>query len=168
MIKNKERVYQGFMNVDKAQVQTKSGKIVSREISERGNAVCAILYNPKNNSIILTSQYRVGSNSDMLELVAGSLKDGEDPFDCIVREILEETGYESKSVEKVCDFYMSPGGSSEKMFLFYVVAGNKIENGGGLETEDEEIDVVEMPVSKFKTFAFNDAKTLIGQLWFNK
>lgn len=168
MIKNKERVYNGFVSVDKAEVETKKGEIVYREVTERGHAVCAVVYNPKSNSIMLVNQFRVGANSEVLELVAGSLKPGEDPTDCMVREILEETGFETKTIEKISEFYMSPGGSSEKMYLFYVVVGEKVTEGGGLEEEHEEIDVIEMPVSKFKNYVFNDAKTYIGQLWFNK
>lgn len=168
MIKNKERVYNGFINVDKAEVETKKGETVYREVTERGDAVCAVVYNPKSNSIVLVNQFRVGSNKEMLELVAGSLKPGEDPMDCMVREILEETGYETKTIEKISEFYMSPGGSSEKMYLFYAIVGDKVSEGGGLEEEHEEIDVIEMPANKFKTYVFNDAKTFIGQLWFNK
>lgn len=166
MIKSKQRVYKGFLNIDKAEVQTKSGKIVHREIVERGSAVCCVLYNPKNNTMILTSQFRVGPGKDMIELVAGTLKDGENPSDCMVREILEETGYETKKIEKISEFYMSPGGSSEKIHLFYAVAGEKIEEGGGLESENEEIDIIEMSLSEFKNFKSDDAKTIIGQMWY--
>jgi len=168
MIKNKERVYNGFINVDKAAVETRKGEVVYREVTERGNAVCGVVYNPKSNSIVLVNQFRVGANKEVLELVAGSLEAGEDPMDCMVREILEETGFKTKTIEKISEFYMSPGGSSEKMFLFYAVVGDKVSDGGGLVEEHEEIDVTEMPVSKFKTYTFDDAKTIIGQLWFNK
>ena len=61
---------------------------------------------------------------------------------------------------------MSPGGSSEKIHLFYAVAGEKIEEGGGLESENEEIDIIEMSLSEFKNFKSDDAKTIIGQMWY--
>lgn len=168
MIKSKERVYNGFFNVDNAEIETKSGKKIYRELVDRGESVCALVYNPKNNKIILVSQFRVGSNKDMIELVAGMLENGENPIDSISREVLEETGYETKTIEKVTEFYTSPGGSSEKMHLFYVVTGEKIEKGGGLESENEEIEIIEMSLSEFKNAKFDDAKTIIGQLWYNK
>ena len=168
MIKSKKRVYKGYLNIDDDEIETKSGKTIHREVVERGNSVSAIVYNPKNNTVILTSQFRVGSGKEMVELVAGMIDKSENASDTMVREILEETGYETKTIEQISEFYLSPGGSSEKMFLFYAVVGEQVESGGGLESENEEIDIVEMSLSEFKNTKFDDAKTIMGQLWFNK
>ncbi len=163
--KDSKRVFNGFINVDELELETKSGKTIKRLVTHRGSAVCGILFDPKTNNVILTSQYRPGSSKQMLEVIAGCLEIGENPDDCIVREALEETGYEVKSSTKITECYLSPGGSTEKMIIYYLIAGDKVANGGGLEEENEEIDVVEMPLNKFLNFKFDDAKTIICQYW---
>lgn len=98
--------------------------------------------------------------------VAGMLDKAEAPEETMRREILEETGYQTSSLQHVSTFYLTPGGSSERIFLYYgkVAADNRCEPGGGLVDENEDIGVLEMAVDE--AFAavdrgeIVDAKTL--------
>ena len=83
-----------------------------------------------------------------------------DPRDAMIREIDEEIGYETDNIVLIDECYMSPGGSSEVITIYYCDVSKKIHAGGGLENED--IDVVEMDLDEVLSTRFKDAKTLIG------
>jgi ADP-ribose pyrophosphatase len=102
----------------------------------------------------------------MLEIVAGTLdKPGEDPHDAIVREIEEEVGYDVDTIKLIDECYMSPGGSSEIITIYFCEVSKKVSEGGGLESELEEIDVIEMTREELLTTRFKDAKTIIAVNW---
>jgi len=100
------------------------------------------------------------------------LEPGEDPQAALKREVLEETGYEVVSIEKIAQFYVSPGGSSERIVLFYVEVRNatKVAAGGGLVSENEDIQSIWYSPEELQKMVdagdIHDAKTLIGALWF--
>jgi len=68
--------------------------------------------------ILFVRQFRVGSNSDLLELPAGTLNPGEPPEECAAREIREETGYAARELQKIGSFYLTPGYSDEFLHIF--------------------------------------------------
>lgn len=133
----------------------------SREAYDRGNGATILLYNPKNQSVILTRQFRlptfVNGNPDgrLIETCAGLL-DKDNPEDCIRRETEEETGYRVSHVRKIFEAYMSPGSVTEIVYFFVAeyTKEQKVNDGGGLEEEDENIEVLELP--------FNEAFAMIG------
>lgn len=123
-----------------------------REAYDRGNGAAILLYNRNKRTVILTRQFRlptfINGNRDgmMIEACAG-LMDETDPEACIKRETEEETGYQIFEVEKVFEAYMSPGSVTE-MLYFYVAAYTeemKLHEGGGLDEEQEDIEVLELP-----------------------
>jgi nudix-type nucleoside diphosphatase (YffH/AdpP family) len=128
-------------------------KTISRESYNRGNGTAVLLYNVDKQTVILTKQFRmpayVNDKQDgmSIEACAGALDKDEAPETCIVREIEEEVGYSIDKVEKVLECYMSPGAVTEKMYLFVAEYTDemKVHGGGGLESEDEEIEVLEIP-----------------------
>ena len=127
----------------------------------RKDAVAGVVYDTKKKKFIFVNQYRPGSNTEILEIVAGTLDvEGEDPRDAMIREIDEEIGYETDNIVLIDECYMSPGGSSEVITIYYCDVSKKIHAGGGLENED--IDVVEMDLDEVLSTRFKDAKTLIG------
>lgn len=144
----------------------------SRESYDKGNGVSVLLYNKEKQTVILTRQFRMptflNGNSDgmMIETCAGVL-DVQDPDECIKREILEETGFKITKVERVLDVYMSPGAVTEKLFLYVAEyqSSDKVNAGGGLEHENEDIEVMEMPFEKawemMKSGEIKDGKTLM-------
>ena len=154
--------------------QLKNGEWVnlSRESYDRGNGATILLYNTKKKTIILIRQFRIPSfvngneNGMMIETCAGVL-DGDDPVTCIVKETEEETGFRVKNVEKVFESYMSPGAVTEIIHFFIAEYDDdmKFSDGGGLESENEDIDVLEIDFNKaiqmVKMGEIKDAKTIM-------
>jgi ADP-ribose pyrophosphatase len=149
--------------VDELTVKTKGGKEVKRELMVRKDAVSAVVYDTIKKKFIFVSQWRPGSNSDITELVAGTLdKLNEDPRDAMMREIDEEIGYKTDSIKLIDECYMSPGGTSEIITIYYCEVSQKIGEGGGVADENEEIDIIEMDLNEVLSTRFRDAKTIIG------
>ena len=150
-----------------------SWKRLSRASYNRGNGTSILLYNREKKTIILTKQFRVppytNDNNDgmSIEVCAGALDKNESPETCIIREVEEEVGYKIKTATKVLESYMSPGAVTEKMYYFIAEYKDemKINDGGGLEVEDEEIEVIELPFTEalemMESFEIKDAKTIV-------
>lgn len=144
----------------------------SREAYDRGNGATILLYNNTKGTIILTRQFRmptfINGNSDgyLIECCAGLL-DKDNAEDCIKRETEEETGFKITSVTKVFEAYMSPGSVTEILYFFVAAYsdGMKISEGGGIEEENESIEVLELPFQKALTMIKNgeikDGKTIM-------
>ncbi|WP_396601191.1 NUDIX domain-containing protein [Algibacter sp. R77976] len=123
-----------------------------REVYDRGDGAGILLYNKEKQTVILTKQFRMptylNDNKDgfLVEIAAGML-DKDNPEACIIRETEEEVGYRLKSVKKVYEAYSSPGVMTEKMHFFIgeYTDDMKVNEGGGLESEHEDIEVIEMP-----------------------
>lgn len=115
-------------------------------------------------------QYRYPARKDdgnILEIVAGGIE-SETPEESMRREVLEEIGYEVQDFELIAKIYVSPGRTDERLFLYYceVDTSMKIDEGGGLPSENEDIEVVYISVKDAKTALlkkdFIDAKTIIA------
>jgi nudix-type nucleoside diphosphatase (YffH/AdpP family) len=102
----------------------------------------------------------------MIEACAGLL-DADNPEQCIIRETEEETGYRLPNVQKVLETYMSPGAVTEILYLFVgeYDESMKVSDGGGLVSEQENIDVMEMSYdhaySMIESGEIKDAKTIL-------
>jgi nudix-type nucleoside diphosphatase (YffH/AdpP family) len=142
---------------------------------ERGDAVAAILVDRVERTIILVEQFRYpvyappARDGWIVEAVAGGIDSGETAEQAIRREISEETGYEANAVEHIATFFVSPGGSSEQISLFYaeVRTAMRQQKGGGVAAEGEDIRLVELPLDQLASTlpTIRDAKTLIGLMW---
>ena len=143
-----------------------------REAYDRGNGATILLYNKENKTVILTRQFRLPSfingNPDglLIEACAGLL-DREDPENCIKRETEEETGYRIKDVRKIFEAYMSPGSVTEILYFFVAEYSSsmKVHEGGGMEHEQENIEVLEIKfddaMQMVRTGEVKDAKTIM-------
>lgn len=154
--------------------QKKDGtwELQEREAYDRGNGATILLYNKEQQTIILTRQFRmatyVNGNQDgmMIEACAGILEQ-ENAEESIRRETEEETGYKISKVEKIMEMYMSPGSVTEILYFFVAAYTNdmKVNEGGGIATEQEEIEVIEIEFQKalamVKNGEIKDAKTII-------
>jgi len=150
-----------------------SWKKLQRESYDRGNGACVLLYNKEKGTVILTKQFRMpiyeNEQGDCMsiEVCAGALEENEDPKLGIIREVEEEVGYKISSAEKVVEAYMSPGAVTEKIFHFVAEYSEemRVNEGGGLETEGEEIEVLEMSFSEalkmLGSGEIKDAKTIL-------
>lgn len=144
----------------------------SREAYDRGNGAVILLYNKEQKTVILTRQFRLptfinGNSSGMLIEACAGLLDKDNPENCIKRETEEETGYKVTAVRKIFEAYMSPGSVTEILYFFIAeyTASMKVHEGGGLEQEQENIEVLEMPVEQAMHMIDNgeikDAKTIM-------
>ena len=144
----------------------------TREAYDRGNGAAILLYNKEQGTVILTKQFRMptfinGNETGMLIEAYAGLLDKDNPEDCIKRETEEETGYKITDVQKVFEVYMSPGSVTEILYLFIVAytSDMKINSGGGIEHEQEDIEVLELPFHRafnmIETGEIKDAKTIM-------
>ncbi len=143
-----------------------------REVYDRGNGAVILLYNKERRTVILTRQFRLASfvngNKDglLIEACAGLL-DQDNPEDAIKRETEEETGYRISEVKKIFESYMSPGSVSEILYFFIAeyAQSMKVHQGGGIEHEQEDIEVLEtgfdQTLAMIESGEIKDAKTII-------
>lgn len=147
-------------------------KTQSREAYDRGNGATILLYNKDAKTIILTRQFRLptyinGNESGMLIESCAGLLDKDNPEDCIRRETEEETGYKIKDVRKIFEAYMSPGSVTEILYFFVAEYSKqmKVHNGGGLEHEEENIEVLELHIDDgmrmIESGEIKDGKTIM-------
>jgi len=98
-------------------LKTPDGLETKFEIIEHGGSVVIIPVDEHGN-VLFVRQYRHAAEQDLLELPAGTMDDDEDPITCAAREIREETGMEAGKLQKVGEFYLAPGYSTEFMIVF--------------------------------------------------
>ena len=143
-----------------------------REVYERGNGAAILLFNKIKKTVVLIKQFRLptylnqNETGFIIEACAGVLEE-EHPEETIIRETEEETGYRIHEVKKIFKSYMSPGSVTEIIHFFVAEYDSemKISKGGGLASEHENIEVIEMPFEQ----AYNmiaageivDAKTIM-------
>lgn len=143
-----------------------------REVYDRGNGAAILLYNSIQKTVILTRQFRLptylnGNETGMMIEVCAGLLDEDHPEQCILRETEEETGYRLPAVRKVFEAYMSPGAVTEILYLFVgeYDASMKVSDGGGVDTEQENIEVMELhfddAFAMIQTGEIKDAKTIM-------
>ncbi|HEY1362308.1 MAG TPA: NUDIX domain-containing protein [Xanthobacteraceae bacterium] len=186
IIKRHRRNYDGFFKIDELDVSFVggAGRTVeqTREVFERGDAVAALLLNLDSNSVVLVEQFRVpaliGRRRDepasadgwMTETVAGMIDPGDEtPEAAVIRETREETGYQIRHPRLIAKFFSSPGGSSERIFLYFaeVRDRDRVEKGGGLEDEDVKLVHLALPalLDRLAAGSIEDPKLLIAACW---
>jgi nudix-type nucleoside diphosphatase (YffH/AdpP family) len=167
-------VFSDILTIEKGRIQSDGGKTFSRVRVKRQDASCVLVLNTDSNKVILTKQFRYGAapktTENILEVVAGKVDEGEDPFDTAIRETEEEIGYRVKkeNMKFLVTCFSSPAYTSERYYIYvaHVTHEDKKSEGGGLATENESIKLVEMTPEDFKQHVldgqFTDAKTYIA------
>ena len=147
----------------------------SREVYDRGNAATLLPYNLAARTVVLVRQFRLpayvnGLDDLMIEAAAGMLDDAS-PEERIRAEVEEEAGYRLHDVRKVFEAFMSPGSVTERVH-FYVGAytpADRVEAGGGVEDEGEDIEVLELPLDEALAMVEDgriaDGKTIMLLQW---
>lgn len=144
----------------------------SREAYDRGNGATILLYNKEQKTVILTRQFRLptfvnGNETGMLIEACAGLLDKDNAEVCIKRETEEETGYKITDVRKIFEAYMSPGSVTEILYFFIAEYSKemKVSEGGGVEQEEENIEVLEFDIEKamkmIESGEIKDGKTIM-------
>ena len=143
----------------------------SRETYDRGNGATVLLHDPLRRTVVLTRQFRmpafVNGHDGMLIEAPGGLLEEASPEERIRAEVEEETGYRVHAVRKIFEAFMSPGSVTEKLFFFVAEydAAAKIGDGGGVVSEGEDIEVLELPIDQALAMIGDgrivDAKTIM-------
>jgi ADP-ribose pyrophosphatase len=186
VVTRQQRLFDDFFKVDELlvthqQIDGTMSSVQRRLVFERGDSVAVLLFNRDKRAVALVEQFKapalVARRRDdptttegwLVETLAGMIDDGETPEAAAMRETLEETGYRIHTPELIGRFFVSPGGTSERVFLYFAEVGDadRVGEGGGID--DEDIKVLEMPVEEiFERLArglIEDAKLAIAAFW---
>lgn len=149
-IVKKEAKYEGFFRMEKYALRHRlynggMSKTIERELFERGHAAAVLLYDPQRDAVVILEQFRIGAlevegGPWLLEIVAGIIEPGESPEEVVRREAMEEAGCRIGELEFICEYLVSPGGTSERISLYC----GQVDSAGavgihGLESENEDI-----------------------------
>jgi ADP-ribose pyrophosphatase len=144
------------------------GRQHAREVILHPGAV-TVLPLVTSDQVLLIRNYRLAVQQTLLELPAGTLEPGEDPREAALRELEEETGYRAESMQPLHSFWMSPGILQERMHLF--VAQGLTRGVSRLEAGEQiEPLIVSWPevLELIRSGSIQDAKTLVGLLWYDR
>jgi len=165
-ILSQKTCYQGFFRIEKFSLRHSLfnggwSQTLNRELFERGHAAGVLPYDPIRDEIILIEQFRIGAHrvktsAWLLEIVAGMIEPGETAEDVVKRESIEEAGCTIMQLAPVCNYLVSPGGTSETMALFCgQVDASNIGGIHGITDEGEDIRVT--------TVSFNTAIDMLNK-----
>lgn len=150
------------VRLDRAELE--NGKIVKREVVEHPGGVCILPLDADGNCTMVR-QFRYPFGRVILEAPAGKLEYGEDPLDCAVRELSEETGYSAGQLVDLGACCTSPGISSEVLHIYLAL---DLKQGRQHLDEDEFLNTVQFPLKELSRMVMageiDDAKTIVAVL----
>lgn len=165
----RKEIYKGkIFTVAEDTIEFEDGKIAKWDLVLH-NGAAAIVPLTEDGDVILVKQFRNAEDGEVLEIPAGKLEKGEDPFECAKRELEEEVGYRSNNIQKICSMYSAVGFSDEKLHLY--MATDLIPGKQNLD-EDEYIQIERYPLKEAVKMIFTgeikDSKTIVGLLAVNE
>jgi len=144
------------------------GKEIKRELVRQAPAVVIVPCLNKD-TLLLIKQFRHAASAYIWEFPAGRANENEQPRECAIRELEEETGYKAREMEQAISFFTSPGISNEWMHLF---VASSLEKSKTNFDEDEFIETKSFPVSAveemIKDGGIRDAKTILSFFYWLK
>ena len=159
-----DRIYTGkiiSIKVDTVEVENQGYQ--KREIVEHCGAVGIVAVND-NNEVVLIKQFRKAIEKVIWEIPAGKLEVGENPKECAIRELKEETGYEAENLKLIHKFFTSACFSNQKIYI-YLATGLTV---GEHSIDDQSLEVYKIDLEDAYNMVIKneieDAKTLIGIL----
>ena len=149
---NRKTLFHGFFQLSELKITHQlfaggESPLLRRELLEKGDAVALLPYDPVRDELVLVEQFRVGALDDpsgpwLIEIIAGYREPHEEPESVAVREALEEAGCHITQLQFIQRYYSTPGGSSEKIHLYFGFTDTSTLGGvHGLEEEGEDIKV---------------------------
>lgn len=175
-----EIVFQGYFRIEKYHIQHEKfaggwTDTFQREIFERGSAVAVLPYDAKRDKVVLIEQFRAGAiglmgRPWMMEIVAGIIEPGETQQQVAERESMEEADCKLLQLEKISQYFVSPGGTTEQCALYCGhVDSDGVGGIHGLDHEFEDIRVeavgLEQAEAWLKEGIINSAASIIGLQW---
>lgn len=172
--------YQGFFTLEKHILQHslyKGGMSarLSRELLYYKDAVAVLLYDPVEDTVVLIEQFRIGALHDtqkpwVLELVAGFQEDGESIDSVVTREVREESGLHVTAFEPICEFYINPANTSDRITLVCAQVDSQAAEGiHGMVEEGEDIRVLVYPYDQIQNMLesgrINSATPILALQW---
>ena len=179
-ILDNEACYDGFMSIDRLTLKHRLfdggwSPAFTREVVSRRPGVGVLLYDPRLDKVLMVEQFRAGCLDDargpwVLELVAGTVEEGESSSEVAIREAKEEANVSVRDLLPVCQYYNSPGGSNEKLDVFCArVDANARTGVFGLREEHEDIRTVllsrQEAQAAIQTGKINNAMAIIALQW---
>jgi ADP-ribose pyrophosphatase len=164
-----ELIYSGRrLQLYRDEVELASGRKTHREVVGHPGSV-AVVPIVREGEVLLIRQYRYAIKGYLYEIPAGTLEKGETPEQCALREMVEETGYLPKRLEKLGQFYPSPGVMNELMHLYKATQLIRKVPGAGTPPHEEGIEVATFSlgqaVDMIRRGEIVDGKTVCGLLW---
>lgn len=153
-------IHRGFFRLNKTRLHYERfaggmSREVELETVERGDGVAVLPYDPRRDRVMLIRQFRLplhlrGEDGWSVEIPAGSLHEGVDPMEEARRELREETGLIPYHLAPMHTYYLSPSGSTERLFLFLGLTHipDAPTATFGLEEEGEEIATLPLSFEK--------------------
>lgn len=175
-----ETLYQGFLGLKAYRLRHDlfvGGKspMLTRERVESYRAASVLLYDPDLDQVVLIEQFRVGALENplgpwVLEVIGGIIEGDESPESVARREAMEEAGCEVLALEPICEFMVSPGYSTERIYLFCGrVDASQAQGIHGIDAEGEDIRVEVMPADQAIATLYggriNSTSTIISLQW---
>jgi ADP-ribose pyrophosphatase len=160
-----EKIFKGLIfEVDRDRLREANGQELVREVV-RHNGGAGALPVFDDGRVALVRQYRHPARAELLEIPAGKLEVGEVPEACAARELEQEIGWRAGRLEKLCEFYPTPGFCEEKL---HVYLATELQLAAQQLDDDELIEVVYLPLSEAVQMAMRgtlvDSKTIIALL----
>jgi nudix-type nucleoside diphosphatase (YffH/AdpP family) len=170
-ISETKTLYQGWLKILGLRIRLDNGEEVRREVEDHGAAIAVLPYDPERRRALLIKLLRAPvllttGEVDLIEAPAGMIDENEDPVETARREAREETGLHLTTLEHVGTVWSSPGLSTERLHLYLAAysQGDRVEAGGGVSGEQENITVLEMPLQELWSMVqggnITDMKTL--------
>ncbi len=156
-------VHSGWLDLHIVGLKNPDGSVYDRYVEDHGRAVAVLPYNPATRMALLVTMpraaLRFAGGTDVVEAPAGIVEPGEDLADCARRELVEEAGLEVADLEPAGSIWASLGISTERIDLFLAAYddAHRTGAGGGLESENENITVVELPLADLWDACHGDA-----------
>lgn len=163
-------IYEGqVIKVKVDDVLLPNGNTSKREIVEHQGAVAVLPLTP-DGKMVAVRQFRKPLEQSIVEIPAGKLERGENPLDCAMRELKEETGFKAGKYEHISSFYTSPGFANEILHLY--LATDLTEGELQLD-EDEFVELMYLTLEEAKQLHADgqicDAKTVLALfVWENR
>ena len=186
VIHRQRRLFDDFFKVDELlvshrQIDSTMSAVQRRLVFERGDSIAVLLLNSQRNAVVLVDQFKTpamiarrrddpaSTDGWMVETLAGAIDADETPEAAAIRETLEETGFRIRQPRLIARFFSSPGGTSERIFLYFAEVQDEDRVGAGGGIDDEDINVLQIPLGElFDWLAkglIEDPKLLVAAYW---